>query len=183
MSGTLKSRTLPLALSLLVVAALSACDATTAQNPRAEPGVFAPTRDGPEGAPEGTCWGKTVSPAVVERVSQRVEVTPAKVNPDGTIAELPVYETQDRQVIVTPRKENWFETPCADVLTPEFIATLQRALAARGIYSGAVTQTIDPATQAAVQRFQRTQGLDSPVLALSTARTLGLIAVPRTPAD
>ena len=168
------------ALSLLALAAASGCTTGAVGTAPPEPGVFAPTSHGPEGAPPGTCWGKTVSPAVVERVSQRVEVTPAKVNPDGTIAELPVYETQDRQVIVTARKDNWFETPCPAMLTPEFVASLQRALTARGFFAGAITGVMDNPTRAAIQLFQKPEGPDSPVLALSTARALGLIAVPRS---
>ncbi|NNK16468.1 MAG: peptidoglycan-binding protein, partial [Sulfitobacter sp.] len=135
--------------ALIVLSALAACDTTTSQgsvSARPEPGVVAPTRNGPEGAAPGTCWGRTVSPAVVERVSQRVQIKPAKVNPDGTVAELPVYRTEDRQIIVTPRKDNWFETPCPDVLTPEFISSLQRALQARGAYAGIITGVMDAPT-------------------------------------
>lgn len=174
----LAGRVLP---TLCVLGILGACE-TAAPRPSetaAEAGVFTPTRAGPEGAAPGTCWGRTVSPAVVERVSQRVQVKPAKVNPDGTVAELPVYRTEDRQVIVTPRKDNWFETPCPEVLTPEFISSLQRALLARGKYAGIVTGVMDMPTRAAVQRFQKPRGLDSGVLSLESARALGLVAVPR----
>ncbi len=174
---------LPIALSLC--AALVACETTndTSATEPPEPGVLAPTRNGPADAAPGTCWGKTVSPAVVERVSTQVQIKPAKVNPDGTIGRPPVYRTEEKQVIVTPRRDNWFETPCADVLTPEFIASLQRALSARGGYAGAITGTMDPATRRAVQAFQRADGPDSGVLTLAAARELGLIAVPRETTD
>ncbi|MFK7870986.1 MAG: peptidoglycan-binding protein [Roseobacter sp.] len=171
-----------MSLGLAALTLLGACE-TPPGGPdaaRPEPGVFAPTSDGPEGAPEGTCWGRTFSPAVVERVRERVEVTPAKINPDGTVASPPVYRTEDRQVIVTPRKDNWFETPCADVLTPEFVSSLQRALLARDLYAGAVTGELDPATRAAVQNYQKAAGRDSAVLSVESARALGLIAVPRS---
>ena len=168
--------------ALVALGMLAACDTTPSQDsatPAPEPGVIAPTRNGPEGAAPGTCWGRTVSPAVVERVSQRVQIKPAKVNPDGTVAELPVYRTEDRQVIVTPRKDNWFETPCPDVLTAEFISSLQRALQARGAYAGIITGVMDAPTRAAVKRYQAPNGPDSSVLSLESARTLGLVAVPR----
>lgn len=167
--------------ALLALGTLAACagvsDPPAADAP--EPGVLEATGDGPADAPPGTCWGRTVSPAVVERVTERVEVTPAKVNPDGTVAEPPVYRSEDRQVIVTPRRSNWFETPCADDQTPDFIESLQRALIARGDYGGAITGQLDPSTRAAIQRYQRRNGLDSPVLSLESARRLGLVAVSR----
>lgn len=169
-------------LTCAAVTAIAACDPAPVQptDPPLEPGVFAPTRDGPEGAADGTCWGRTLSPAVVERVSERVEVTPAEFNADGTIAKLPVYRTEDRQVIVTPRKSNWFETPCPDVLTVEFVSSLQRALQARGIYDGAVTGLMDTNTRRSVGLIQQQDGLMSEVLSVETARALGLIAVPRS---
>lgn len=167
------------ATSCAVVASLAACDALMpeATQPQPEPGVFAATQDGPENAPPNTCWGKTVSPAVVERVTERVQITPAEVNPDGTIATLPTYRNEDRQVIVTPRKNNWFETPCPDVLTPEFVSSLQRALLARGEYAGPITGVLGPETHAAVQKLQQREGLDSSVLSLKTARALGLVTI------
>ena len=167
--------------ALALAAGLAAC--TTPSGPSPEPGVFEATRNGPAGAAAGTCWGRTFTPAVVERVSERVVVKPAKVNPDGTVAELPVYRTEDRQVIVTPRKDNWFETPCPNVLTPEFISTLQRALQARGTYTGIVTGVMDAPTRAAIRAFQAPTGPDSGVLSLESARQLGLIAVPRQPSE
>lgn len=174
-----------LPLALLLCAALMACD-QTATAPGAEPpepGVLAPTRDGPADAAPGTCWGKTVSPAVVERVSTQVLVKPAKINPDGTVGRLPVYRTEEKQVIVTPRRDNWFETPCPDVLTPEFIASLQRALTARGVYGGAINGVLDGPTRRAVEMFQQTDGPQSGVLTLAAARELGLIAIPRTASE
>ncbi len=172
----------PLWLSLC--ASLCACDPATqkAETPPA-PGVIEATKNGPAGAAPGTCWGRTVSPAVIESVKEQVQVAPAKINPDGTIATLPVYQTKAVQKIVTQRTDNWFETPCPATLTKEFNATLQRALAARGYYTGPINSKMDPATRAAIQAFQRLDGPDSGVLSLDTARKLGLIAVPRSPAE
>ena len=171
-------RTASYAAIAAAILAVSGCDVPPSGAEQPEPGVFAPTRSGPEGAPPGTCWGRTVSPAVVERVSERVEVKPAEINLDGTIAKLPEYQTVDRQVIVTPRKDTWFETLCPDQLTPEFISSLQRALMARGVYSAIITGVMDAPTRAAIEAFQRPTGPDSGVLSLQSARTLGLVAVP-----
>lgn len=169
-----------------ICAALAGCDLApqTTVTPPLEPGVFAATRDGPEGAPEGTCWGRTFSPAVVESVSERVQITPAEINPDGSIAKLPTYRTEDRQVIVTPRKSNWFETPCADVLTVEFVSSLQRALMARSVYQGEISGVMDDGTRDAVRLIQQqNSGLNSEVLSIETARALGLITVERSPLE
>ncbi|SFE25589.1 Putative peptidoglycan binding domain-containing protein [Sulfitobacter brevis] len=171
-----------LGLSLGLSLVLAGCGDTTQGDKaeRPEPGVYEPTRNGPHGAAEGSCWGKTVSPAVIESVTEQVQISPAKVNADGTIAKPPVYNTETRQQIVRQRVENWFETPCNEVLTVEFVETLQRALQARGLYAGAVNGEMDAATRAAVQKLQRSDGPDSGVLSLETARELGLIAVPRS---
>lgn len=171
------------ALAALVL--LAGCE-TAAVGPAEEPpepGVMEATRNGPADAPPGSCWGKTVSPAVIESATETIEVRPAKVNPDGTVAELPVYRTEDRQVIVTPRRDNWFETPCPDVLTVEFISSLQRALIARGDYAGTVTGVLDPSTRAAIRRYQSPTGPDSEVLSLESARSLGLVAVERATSE
>lgn len=171
--------------TMAAIAFVAGCD-TAAVDPAdapPEPGVIEATRDGPADAPPGSCWGKTVSPAVIESITETIEVKPAKVNPDGTVAELPVYRTEDRQVIVTPRRDNWFETPCPDVLTVEFISSLQRALVARGDYAGAVTGVLDPSTRAAIRRYQSPTGPDSAVLSLDSARSLGLVAVERAPTE
>lgn len=133
----------------------------------------------PPGAPKGTCWGKMPTPAVVETVREQVLVTPGKTNPDGTIATLPVYRSESRQRIVTPRQDRWFETPCPPVFTVEFVSTLQRALQARGLYAGPITGNMDADTRSAVRTVQTAQGLPSDVLSIDTARELGLIAASR----
>ena len=149
-----RSATLRAAL-LLAIAGIAGCDSTAPATPRPEPGVLEATRNGPAGAAEGSCWGRTVSPAVIETMTEQVEV------------------------IVRARVDNWFETPCPDVLTAEFNSTLQRALQARGYYAGPITGAMDTATRQAVRRYQARQGPNSEVLSLTTARALGLVAVPR----
>lgn len=135
----------------------------------------------PPGAPAGTCWGKIPTPAVVETVTEQVLVTPAKTNADGSIATLPTYRTESRQQIVTPRTDRWFEIPCPPDFTVEFVSTLQRALQARGLYTGPVHGNLDAATRRAVLAVQSAEGLHSDVLSIDTARMLGIVAVPRTP--
>jgi peptidoglycan hydrolase-like protein with peptidoglycan-binding domain len=63
-----------------------------------------------------------------------------------------------------------------------FIASVQRALAARGFYQAPITGVMDEATTAAVRLYQRQQtGVDSPLLSVDAAKVLGLVAL--TPTD
>lgn len=174
------ARILRFAFPLLTCAGLVACDMVPPpEGPALEPGVLEATRNGPEGAPPGSCWGRTVSPAVFETITEQVQVEPAKINPDGTIAKPPVYRSETRQQIDTPRRDNWFATPCPEVLTTEFVASLQRALSARGLYQGPANGVMNAETRSAVQTLQQPTGPDSGVLSLDAARRLGLIAVDR----
>lgn len=134
----------------------------------------------PPGAAPGTCWGKTVSPAVVETVTRKVLLQPAQISSDGRVQAAPIYKDETQAQVIRPRRENWYEVPCAADLTPEFISSLQRALSARGYYRGPVTGEIDGRTRDAVQRYQKDEGLDSKTLSVAAARKLGLIAVART---
>lgn len=68
-----------------------------------------------------------------------------------------------------------FRIPCPDQMDADRIRSLQRALAARGLYSGAVSGRMSPDTSAAVRRYQASLGLDSGTLSLAGARSLGLI--------
>jgi hypothetical protein len=90
-----------------------------------------------------------------------------------------VYRTETRQDIVRERQELWFETLCTDALTPEFAASVQRALAARGLYTGQINGKLDRATRRAIAAYQKPEGLDSEILSLAGARKLGLVEMPR----
>ncbi|MEM9580227.1 MAG: peptidoglycan-binding domain-containing protein [Pseudomonadota bacterium] len=130
----------------------------------------------PPGAEEGSCWGKHVTPAEVETVTHQIMLQPAEIRSDGSVVAPAIYKTEITQAIVRERRELWFETPCAPELTPEFVSSLQRALKARDLYSGAVTGYIDARTRRAIRKYQAPQGLDSGILSLAAARKLGLSA-------
>lgn len=147
-----------------------------------EPEVTRMTQMAPPGADPGSCWGKDVTPAVIETVTHQVMLQPAEVLADGTVTRPAIYKTETRQEIVRERKETWFETPCPPLLTPDFVASLQRALSVRKLYRGPVTGRVDARTRAAIRRYQKPQGLDSGILSLAAARKLGLVAV-ETAAD
>ena len=157
--------------ALLGVCALTAC--ATAGDPG-----LAPPGSAPPGAPPGTCWAQAFTPAVFETTTEQVLLEPAAESGDGKTVWPAVYQTETRQEIVKDRKSSWFETPCPDVETEEFIASLQRALTVRRLYDGPVTGRIDTRTRAAVRAFQAPGGIDSGILSLKAARDLGLVAIP-----
>ncbi|MEM6372364.1 MAG: peptidoglycan-binding domain-containing protein [Pseudomonadota bacterium] len=168
---------LPAVAASLLVAACSDPNVVTSNN--VDPISLATA---PPGAAPGTCWGKTTSPAVVETVTRKVLLQPAQISSDGRVQAPPIYKDETRQEVITPRRDTWYEVPCAADLTPDFIASLQRALQARGYHRGPVTGQMDTATKAAIQRYQRDEGLNSKTLSVAAARKLGLIAVARTDA-
>ena len=127
--------------------------------------------------PAEACWGKQISPALIETVTEQVVDRPAELAADGAVLRPASYRTVTRQAIVRERAELWFRTPCPAEMSPDFIATAQRALAARGLFHGLVTGEMDAPTARAVRRFQAERGLDASVLSLAAARDLGLIAV------
>lgn len=143
-------------------------------------------RDAPQDAAPGTCWDKTTTPAVIETVTETLLVQPAQVSSSGTVQSPPVYRSVARPRIVTPRRETWFEMPCPADLTPDFLASVRRALSARGYEVGAPGAVLDPQTEAGLARYQTDQAIAAPrpgALTVETARQLGLWAVPREALD
>lgn len=134
---------------------------------------------GPPASEEGSCWANEVTPAIIETVTEQVEVTPAWIGPDGAVLAPASYRSVAHQKIVQDRESIWFLTPCPDTVTVDFIATVQRALKARGFYLLPLTGQMDAATRDAIRRFQTPLGLDSPVLSLAAARDLGIVATDR----
>lgn len=132
---------------------------------------------GPPTGPEGACWESDVIPMVIETVTQTVQVSPEQRGPDGAVAAPAVFRSDTEQTVVRQREEVWFRTPCPGEMTPDLIASLQRALKARGLYQQPVTARVDAPTRAALRRFQAERGLDSDRLSLAAARALGLVPV------
>ncbi len=164
-----------LSIALLACVSLGACQSSVYETlPTAE---VTSRNMAPPGAAPGTCWGRDATPAVIETVTEQVMLQPAEIREDGSITEPAIYKTETQQKIVTPRQDTWFETPCDDMMTPEFNATVQRALQARGHYRGAINGRMDGRTRAAIRAYQKPQGLDSGMLSLAAARQMGLLQV------
>jgi hypothetical protein len=135
----------------------------------------------PEGSqpkPEpGVCWAKDTTPAVIETVTEQVLVTPERRDANGNITTQASYQTKTHQRMVQDHAEVWFRTLCPEEFTTGFVASLQRALKARGLYLAPVTGSMDATTNEAIRRFQSELGLDSPTLSRTAAKELGLVAV------
>ena len=166
---------------LLASAALSLAACNGAKAPSvmqlSAPELAVSRQIAPPNAAPGTCWGQDATPAVVETVTEQIMLQPAEVSTNGTVLQPAIFKTETRQEIVKERREIWFETPCDNLRNYEFIASLQRALKARGHYRGSINGQLDPRTRRAIRKFQAPQGLDSSILSLAAARKLGLIAV------
>jgi hypothetical protein len=122
------------------------------------------------------CWADDVTPAIIETVTEQVQVQPEVLGPDGAVVRAAVFESKSAQRIVQDRRDVWFRTPCAAVLTLDFVASLQRALKARGFYTEALTGQLDAPTRRAIRLYQAPLGLDSERLSLAAARRLGIAA-------
>lgn len=127
---------------------------------------------------DGLCYGREVSPAVIETVTEQIMVQPAVLNSDGSVRSAAAFRTVTRQRILRERREVEFEAVCQEALTETFVASLQRALKARDAYGGPITGIRDTRTNRAVRAWQAANGgPGSPVLSMATARDLGLVAL------
>ncbi len=134
----------------------------------------------PKDAPRDSCFAHEIEPAVIEIVTERTPLLPERraVNiqtGETTILQEATFDTKIMPRIITERKEVWFETICPHLYSERFVRSLQRALRARGYYSGKYSGVLDAQTKLAVKLYQRTKSLNSEILALSTVEEFGLI--------
>lgn len=127
----------------------------------------------------GKCFANDVTPAVIETVTVQEIAEPEQRAADGTLIRPATLRTVTRQNIIRDRQVIEVETICPPAYTPEFVASLQRALAVRGFYQGPVSGILDTATSSAVRRFQGQNGPEIGLLTIRTARALGLVALDR----
>lgn len=168
-----------LALSLAMALTLGACAGAKV----AAPGkamlareLVRPKGDGPPPSPKGECWANSVTPAVIETVTEQVVMTEEVRDAAGAVVTPATFRTKTSQRMVQDREVVWFRAPCPAEQSVQFIASLQRALKARGLYLWPVTGEMNTETAEAIRRFQAERGLDSPVLSLAAARELGISA-------
>ena len=104
------------------------------------------------------------------------------IDPMKTIAILPTAAVEQHgphlpvgtDTIISQGMQALLKATCPQDMDLTFVATLQRALKARGYYDMPVTGQMTPATAEAVRRYQADRGLDSHILSLAAARQLGL---------
>lgn len=158
----------------LFLALLSAC--AEAPSPAAEAPAPKPFREGLERDGSGRCLGRITTPAVVESQTAQVLDSPAVTDGSGTVTQPATYRTVTRHRMLRDREETTFEAICPEQLTREFLASLQRALSARGRYQGTPDGLTDRALVEAVRSYQtHLGGPDSRLLARRTALELGLV--------
>lgn len=165
--------------AVLLALALAGCADPSVQPPgRADfsADLIVRKEPGPPPGPKDACWQADIRPAVIETVTEQVQIQPERPGPGGGVIPA-VYGTSTSQRIVSDRATVWFRAPCPAEMTPEFMATLQRALKARGFYLLPLTGVMDGPTRDAIRRYQRSRGLDSDHLSLAAARELGIVAV------
>ena len=129
--------------------------------------------DPPDGPP-GTCWAHDLIPAVYETTTEQSLASPEKRDAEGKVVTPATYKSVSRVRVLQDRRDIWFTSPCPEEMTPEFLATLQRALKARGYYLQDLTGVMDAATTEALRRYQADHGLDSPLLSRAAAQQLGV---------
>lgn len=128
---------------------------------------------------EGQCHHSEMRPALFETITEQEILRPEVKAADGSTVQPATLRSVTRQSQLRPRQDIWFRIPCPDDMgqSDVFAASLQRALKARGHYTGEVNGVMDSATRAAVLQYQSGLGLQSETLTLASARRLGLIAV------
>lgn len=171
----MKPRTIPVAGLVLLLAGCAGAGLPDVAR-LAEPAPVQTRATPPPGSDPNACYGQDATPAVIETVTEQIMLQPAQIDVNGTVTYPAIYKTETRQAIVQERRELWFEIPCPQAMTPEFIASLQRALKARGLYRGPVTAEMSSRTRRAVRAFQKPQGLDSAILSTAAAKKLGLVS-------
>ena len=172
----------PFLFVILAVAAVAGCAQPPAAggNGAVAPGLtlageWRKTAPGPA---EKGCFTQQKRPAVVETVTEQVLVLPElRDKATGAVTRPASYRTTTQARIVEGGETLWFETLCPEELTAERIATLQRALTARGGFKGPVTGKMDRATQAAVRAYQAPRGLLSSILSRRAAEQMGVVPV------
>ena len=155
--------TRPYVFCAIIVLGLAGCGAVSAPRSEALADLGAQVVRG--GRPIGA---NDALPAVIETVTDQI-AEDASVDRDAG------YRIETQQNIVKPREEIWFRTPCPDALTPEVIRTLQRALAARGLFMGEPSGSIDTVTRTAIRAYQGPRGLNSDRISLAAAQELGVV--------
>ncbi len=162
---------------LLLSFGLAACGAVSSPPmPEASPTVI--KQGAIETAANGRCFAIDTGPERTESIVEEVLTLPEQRDADGTVLRPAIYRQEERDVLVPINDPVRFEVVCPQIYSQSFVASLQRALSARGAYSGAANGLLDGATQNAILLYQTARGRHSAQLSVATAREFGLISDP-----
>jgi hypothetical protein len=84
-----------------------------------------------------------------------------------------------RGVCTTAGHDRPIAIVCPPDQTPEFIASLQRAFAARRLYSGDISGSWTPATVRSMRDFQSARAITTQSPSVAMAQELGLLPIDR----
>ena len=121
------------------------------------------------------CYFEKITPAEISTQVKTRLVQPEKRNTAGQLVSPAQYETTRTQTITKTRSVTKIDAVCPEDMTPEFIASLQRAFQARGLFSSTITGSIDTSTRRAILNFQTARGVESATVMKATAQELGLV--------
>ncbi len=108
-------------------------------------------------------------PAETQTVRYQKMVTPPR---EEKVAIPAVTDTVTTQKLVSKARLHWASILCETNVTPGVVRNLQTALQREGIYNGAIDGKLGPATMAAVDAYQRREGLSTGQLTIETMRKL-----------
>lgn len=123
---------------------------------------------------------KVIEPAVTEwvelpprTITRKVKklVTPATTRRVPTPAK---FGDVVRRVVTTPGHAEWQPILCADNLTPALLREVQRRLADKGLYEGAIDGRLGRGTDQAIRQFQTIEELPAGPLSVPTLQALGV---------
>ena len=134
----------------------------------------------PKNATPHQCFAHDVTPAIIETVTRKTELTPARVAVDIETGQTEIvrpatYKTDTVQEVIREREDLFFETVCPQFYTERFVKSLQRALHARGFYVKQPSGWFDAETQLGIRLYQKQSGLNSKMLSLKTVEAFGLV--------
>jgi hypothetical protein len=108
------------------------------------------------------------------------DTPPVATSQQKTSATSPAPQSQQRSYC---HETDTYGRPIAIVCppdqTPEFIASLQRAFAARRLYSGDISGTWTPATVRSMRDFQSARAITTQSPSVAMAQELGLLPIDR----
>jgi len=123
------------------------------------------------------CYFENITPAEISTQVKTRLVQPEKRNTAGQLVSPAQYETTRIQTITKARSITKIDAVCPEDLTPEFIASVQRAFKARGLFSSTITGSMDTSTRRAILNFQTVRGVKSATVMKATAQELGLTVI------